>query len=63
MAYYNQHFTFINNISNNTLLQFSTIWTRIREYLKTVPHQMFQNRQFITAFQLLMLLAEMFFLL
>ena len=41
MKFYNQHFNFINNISNTTLLNFSTIPTRFREYTSTVLPQMF----------------------
>ena len=44
MTYYNQHFTFINNISNTTLFQLSTIPTSIREYRETALRQIFPGQ-------------------
>ena len=45
MAYYNQHFTFINNISNTTLLQLSTIPQSLKEYTRTEPHQIYPGQE------------------
>ena len=45
MTYYNQHFTFINNISNTTLLQFSTIPQSLKEYTRTAPHQIYPGQE------------------
>ena len=45
MTYYNQHFIFINNISNTTLLQFSTIPQSLKEYTTTEPHQIYPGQE------------------
>ena len=45
MAYYNQHFTFINNISNTTLFTFSTIPQCLKEYIRTPLRQIFPGQE------------------
>ena len=63
MKYYHQHFNFTKKKSNSSLLQISTIPQYLTEGADMQPHlQIYPGQEFITVFQLMMLLIEMFIL-